>query len=100
MLEDFRDVMIIIMAFMAIGASLLLATLAILLFRKVSQTVDTAHGLVSDVRDVTSLVSDSIVRPAIKGLSLVAGLKKAVNTLSKREDTKEKKDGKRKGKTK
>jgi hypothetical protein len=100
MLEDFRDVMIIIMAFMAIGASLLLATLAILLFRKVSQTVDTAQGLVSDVRDVTSLVSDSIVRPAIKGLSLVAGLKKAVNTLSKREDTKEKKDGKRKGKTK
>ena len=100
MLEDFRDVMIIIMAFMAIGSSLLLATLAILLFRKVSQTVDTAQGLVSDVRDVTSLLSESIVRPAIRGLSLVAGLKKAVNTLSKRQDAKEKKDGKRKGKTK
>ncbi len=96
MLEDFRDIMIIIMAFMAIGASLLFATATFILFRKLSSTADTARDLMQEVRNATSLVSNTVVRPTIRVATVFAGARKAMGVLSRRDERKEGKGGKRK----
>ena len=96
MLGDIRDIMIIIMAFMAIGASLLFAIVTFVLFRKLSSTIDTARDLVSEVKGITTLVSNTIVKPTVRGYSVFAGARKVLRVLSQREQKKEAKSGKRK----
>ena len=93
MLEDFRDVMIIICAFLVIGAALIFAVLTIVIFRKLSPTVDAARGFFSDLHSVSSFVSGRVVRPVTIGAILAAGMRKAIVTLSKRSHGKEKKHG-------
>lgn len=94
MLEQFRDVMVIILAFMGIGATILFITLTVIIFRKVSHTVDSAKGVVSDIRGVSSLVSKGVVKPTLKGISLVTGVGKVFSTISKLTQKKEGKGGK------
>ena len=96
MLDDFRDIMIIIMAFMAIGVTLLFATLTFVIFRKVSHTVDSVRLLVTEIRGVTSFVSSSVLRPTAKGVSFAAGARRVLSALSKHAREKEERSGKRK----
>jgi hypothetical protein len=93
MLEQFRDIMIIISAFLVIGAALTFAILTIVVFRKVSPTLDAARDFFTDLRSVSSLVTGKVVKPITKGAIFAAGLRKAVTTLSERSHRKEKKDG-------
>ena len=95
MLEQVRDIMIIISCFMVIGAALLLSILTIIVFRKISSTVDAAQGFFADLKSVSSLVSGvsgKLVIPAIKGAVFIAGLRKAISTILKRTHGKEKDD--------
>lgn len=94
MLEQFRDVMIIVMAFMAIGATLVFALLTIITFRKVSQILDSAQGVFADLRGLSSLLSDTVVRPTIRGASFIAGARRVLSSLSKRAKVKEERSGK------
>lgn len=94
MLEQFRDVMIIIWSFVGIGAILLIAALAFIIFRKISPTLDSAKGFFSDLRGISFLVSGSVVKPTIKGASFVTGVRKALATLSKLSQRKGEKRGK------
>lgn len=94
MLEQFRDVMIIISAFLVTGAALTLTIITILIFRKVSPTLDAAHDFFVDLRSVSSLVSGRLVKPITRGTIFAAGLRKAVSAISARSHRKEKKDGK------
>jgi len=84
MLEDFRDVMIIISAFLVIASALLFSVLTIVIFRKVYPTVDAARGFFSDLRTVSSFVSGKAVKPLTTGAIFTAGIRKAIVTLSKR----------------
>jgi hypothetical protein len=95
MLDEFRDIMIIICAFLVIGAALIFSVLTIIVFRKVSTTLNTAQGLFSDLRIVSSFVSGRVVAPITRGAILAAGIRKAIVTISERSHRKEKKDGDR-----
>jgi hypothetical protein len=94
MLEQFRDVMIIIMAFTAIGTTVLFAALGIIIFRRISGTVKSVSDIVSDMRDVSSLVSNTVLKPGIRSVSFVTGARKALSTLAKRSRKKEGRSGK------
>ena len=96
MLEQVRDVMIIICAFLVIASTITFTVVTILIFRKVSPTLDSAKGFVSDIQSISSLVSGRMVRPAMKGAIFAAGLRKALVTLSKHSHRKEKNDDNRK----
>jgi hypothetical protein len=95
MLDQFRDVMIIIMAFTAIGAAILFAALSFIIFRKISRTLDSVTALMKEVRSVSALVSNSMVRPTIKGASLAAGARKGLSVIASFARRKEEKSGKR-----
>ncbi|HEY48417.1 MAG TPA: hypothetical protein G4O13_00040 [Dehalococcoidia bacterium] len=96
MLEQVRDVMIIICAFLVIASTITFTVVTILIFRKVSPTLDSAKGFVSDIQSISSVVSGKMVRPAMKGAIFAAGLRKALVTLSKHSHRKEKNDDNRK----
>ena len=93
MLEQFRDVMIIISAFLVIASALLFSVLTIVIFRKVSSTLDATRGFFSNLRTVSSFVSGKVVKPLTTGAIFTAGIRKAIVTLSKHSHGKEKKNG-------
>lgn len=93
MLEQIRDVMIIICAFLVIASALIFSVLTIVIFRKLSPTLNAAQGFFSDLRTVSSFVSGKVVKPATMGAIFVAGIRKAIVTLSKRSRGKEEKNG-------
>lgn len=93
MLEQFRDVMIIISAFFVVGAAITFTILAIVTFRKTSPTLDAARDFVTDLQSVSSLITNRVVKPITKGAIFAAGLRKAITTLSERSHRKEEKDG-------
>lgn len=95
MLEQFRDIMIIISAFIVIGTALLFSIIMILIFSKVSPTLDAVRDFVIDIRSVSSFVSGKFVKPLTGGAIFAAGMRKAISSLSKRSQRKEKGDGKR-----
>lgn len=93
MLEQVRDVMIIISAFFVVGAALTFTILAIVIFRKLSPTLDAARDFANDLRSVSSFVSSKVIKPITKGAIFAAGIRKAIVTLSKRSHRKEKNNG-------
>lgn len=95
MLADIRDVMIIIMSFMAIGVTVMIGVATIIIYRKISHTLDTARGVIADIKAVSSIMSKSVVKPTIKGASVMAGAKKIISVLSKHSQKKEEDSGKR-----
>ena len=96
MLEQARDVVIIIAGVSVAAAALMFTILMIVLFRKVSPTVNAAREFFTDLRSVSSVVTGQVVKPLTKGAIFAAGVRKAVVTLSKGVHGKEKRDGKRK----
>ena len=94
MLDEFRDVMIIIMAFMAIGAIAVFTALAIIIFRKISHTVDSVRAVATDISSVSTLLANSVAKPTIKGVSFAAGARRVLATLSKPARRKEERSGK------
>jgi hypothetical protein len=95
MLEQTRDVVIIVSGVMVAGAALLFSLLMIMTFRKVSPTLDAARDFFTDLKSVSSLFSGQVVKPLAKGAIFAAGVRKAIVTLSKRTQGKEKRNGKR-----
>jgi hypothetical protein len=93
MLEQIRDIMIIISSFLVIAAALIFSILTIVIFRKLSPTIDAAQGFFSDLRSVSSFVSGRVMGPFTRGSILAAGVRRAITTLSKRSHRKEEKNG-------
>ncbi len=93
MLEDFAQIMFIIMAFMIIGATILFITLNIVIFRKISQTMDSVKGVVDEVKNVTSLISDTILKPTVKGVGVFAGIRKVLSFIGQHRQDKGGKSG-------
>jgi hypothetical protein len=95
MLEQTRDVVIIIAGLMVAGAALLFSLVMIMIYRKVSPTLNAARDFFADLKGVSSLVTGRLVNPLTKGAIFAAGVRKAATTLSKRTHGKETRDGKR-----
>jgi hypothetical protein len=95
MIEQFRDIMIIISAFIVIGTALLFSIIMLLIFSKVSPTLDAVRDVVIDLRSVSSFVSGKFVKPLTGGAIFTAGMRKAISSISKRSQRKEKGHGKR-----
>ncbi len=95
MLDQVRDVVIIVSGIMWLVAGLVFTIIMLVIFHKVSPTLDAARDFFTDIKSVSSLVTGRIVKPLTKGAMFAAGVQKAVSTLSKHTHGKEKRNGKR-----
>lgn len=95
MLEQVRDVVIIVSGITWLVAGLVLTIAMIVIFRKVLPTLNAARDFFTDLRSVSSIVTGRIVKPLTKGAIFAAGVQKAISTLSKHTHGKEKRNGNR-----
>lgn len=95
MLEQVRDVVIIVSGIMWLAVGLVFIVTTIAFFRKVSPTLDAARDFVTDLKSVSSLVTGRIVKPLARGAIIAAGVQKAISNLSRHTHGKEKRNGNR-----
>ena len=81
-LAELRDLFIIIFSLVGIGATIFLAILLFLVFVKVRSILDSGRETLGNVRDISSVVSDDIVKPLIGIASFAQGLRQAVEVIS------------------
>ncbi|MDD5094909.1 MAG: hypothetical protein PHV74_11110 [Dehalococcoidia bacterium] len=84
-IETLRDWVIVISGILGIGVTLILFTLFILIYRKITHILDSADQAVGEVRETASTVSKTILQPIVKVQGFVAGVRKAVAFLAARD---------------
>jgi hypothetical protein len=90
-LAELRDLFIVIFALVGIGATILFSILLLLVFRKIRSILDSGRQTLGNVRNVSSMVSDNIVKPLVSISSFLQGLRQAlefISRVSKREEDK------------
>jgi len=90
-LAELRDLFIVIFSLVGIGATILFSILLLLVFRKIRSILDSGRQTVGNVRNISSLVSDNIVKPLVSISSFLQGLRQAlefISRVSKREEEK------------
>ncbi len=90
-LEELRDLFIVIYALAGIGAIIFLSILVFLVFRKIRSILDSGRETLGNVRNISSVVSDNIVKPLVSISSFLQGLRQALEFISraaKREEEK------------
>ncbi len=96
-LPGVRDIAIIILAIESIVIGILLMlllwqlrSLTVLLQEQIKPMLDSMQETIGTVKGTTSLVSETIVSPAIKISGMVAGLRRAVEVMLSAESADEK----------
>ena len=90
-LAELRDLFIVIFSLVGIGATILFSILLLLVFRKIRSILDSGRQTLGNVRNVSSMVSDNIVKPLVSISSFLQGLRQAlefISRVSKREEDK------------
>ena len=82
-LADLRDLFIVIFAIIGIGATILLAILSFLVFRRIRFILDSGRQTAANIRKISSLASDGIVKPLIGIASFLQGLRNALEFMSR-----------------
>ncbi len=68
-LAELRDLFIVIFSIVGIAATVFLSIIILLVYRRVRDILDAGKATMVNIRDITSMVSESIVKP----LASVAG---------------------------
>lgn len=92
---DFRDWIIVIWGIVGILATVVLVTLALIVFRKVTRVLDKANETVENVRETSSVVSKNVIQPIAKVQGFMTGLRKAVDVVTSLSNKEGEKDVKR-----
>ena len=90
-LAELRDLFIVIFSLAGIGATIFLSILLFLVFRRIRSILDSGRETLGNVRNISSMVSDNIVKPLVSISSFLQGLRQALEFVSraaKREEEK------------
>jgi len=80
-IETLRDWVIVIFGFLGIGATILFIVLLLLAYRKLMPILDSAKQAADNVRNTSSVVSESIIKPISKAQGWMAGARKAAEAV-------------------
>ena len=81
-LADLRDLFIVIFSIIGIVATILLAILSLLLFRKIQSILDSGRETATNISKIISVVSDSVVKPLSGVAGFLDGLRHALGFVS------------------
>jgi len=90
-LAELRDLFIIIFAVLGIGAAVFVSLMTFVLYRKLRDILDSGRAITGDIRNITSSVSQDLVKPLASISGIVQGVAKVLEFLFERK--KEDKDG-------
>ena len=86
--ETLRDWIIIVYGAVGVVAICIVLTLLIIVYRKIAAILDAAHETVNNVRNTSTVISESVIQPIAKAQGFIAGLKKTMEiftSLTKKE---------------
>ncbi|NQT73313.1 MAG: hypothetical protein HQ553_11200 [Chloroflexi bacterium] len=92
--EALRDWIIIVYGAVGVVAICIVLALLIIVYRKIGSILDTAHEAVKNVRNTSSVISESVIQPIAKAQGFITGLRKTMEifaSLTKKEG--DEKDG-------
>lgn len=92
--DALRDWIIVVYGAVGVVATCIALALLIVVFRKVTAILDVAKEAVDNVRNTSTVIQESVIKPIAKAQGFIAGLRKTVEvftTLTKKEG--EEKDG-------
>ena len=81
-LAELRDLFIVIIAILGIGATIFLSIIAFLIFRRIRAILDSGRETVEIIRSITSAVSKDIVKPLASIASVLQGIAKVLEFIS------------------
>lgn len=87
-LTDVRDWIIVIYGAVGVVATIIVLTLIVITYTKVSRILDSLQIAAENIRDTTSVISDVLVRPFSKVKSFMDSIRKAIGLFVPREDRK------------
>ena len=80
-LAELRDLFIVIYSVLGIVALILLSIIAVLLYRKIDSILDSGKATVDNIRQSTSIMSDTIMGPLAAIASVLQGIVKALEFI-------------------
>ncbi len=92
-LAELRDLFIVIFSVAGIVAIILLSILLFLVFRRIRSILDSGRETLGNVRNISSMVSDNIVKPLVSISSFLQGLRQALEFISRAAKREEKRGG-------
>lgn len=82
-LADLRDLFIVIFSISGIVAIIFISVITFLLFRRVRVILDSWAATVANIRDITSAFSEYIAKPLANIASVVQGISRFFDFISK-----------------
>ncbi|MFC2007857.1 hypothetical protein ACFLVB_04600 [Chloroflexota bacterium] len=82
-IEWLRDLAIFVLGFGALIAIILMAVLALLIYRKISPILDSFKGTARTVHHISSTVEEEVAEPLIQLASFVQGIRQAISMVSR-----------------
>jgi hypothetical protein len=81
-LAELRDLFIVIFAILGIGATIFISIIAFLVYRRIRAVLDSGRATLGNIRDITSTVSENIVKPLASIASIIRGIARALEFIS------------------
>ncbi len=91
-LADLRDLFIVIFSLAGIIAIIFISVIAFLVYRRVRVVLDSWAATVANIRDITSVFSENIAKPLANIASVVQGISRFFEFISKPLKKKEEED--------
>ncbi len=91
-LAELRDLFIIIFAVLGIGATLFFTVIAFLILRRVLAILNSGRTIAGNIRNITSAVSQDLVKPLASIASVAQGVAKVLEFFSDRRKERRKGD--------
>lgn len=80
--DALRDWIIVVYGAVGVVATCIVVALLIMLYRKVATILESARETVDNVRNTSSVISESVIQPIAKAQGMIAGLKKTFEVIT------------------
>ena len=83
-LAELRDLFIVIFSIVGIGATIFIVVIAIKIYPKIRDTLDSGRAIAGNIRSITTAVSQDLVKPLASIAGVVQGIAKVLDFISDR----------------
>ena len=83
LLEQMRDIAIIVVAGLVTIQLLVLLVVTVTLYRKTGPLLDSARGAINNVQGTTAFLAEATVHPVIRVMSFISAVRTATGTVGK-----------------
>jgi len=81
-LAELRDLFIVIFSVAGVAATIFISIIAFLIYRRIRYILDSARATVTNIREVTSVMSENVAKPLANIASVMQGIAKVLEFIT------------------